>query len=350
MKSRNHVLSRRSALTAAALAGGASLVPTAAAHADGAVSKIHGTVMSHFAAAYAASGTQWYWLYNMLAPRIENSSAGKIAAPPNVREDSIEQARAARVFDNLYYVGEKDAWESSPGAWAIDTPDGIIVLDALNPDSGPILIERGLQEFGLDPSRIKYVVVSHAHRDHFGGARYLQEKYDPRVAMSTEDWDYMESTTPAEQRPVRDMELKDGQALTLGGETVRFYVTPGHTPGTLSFHFPVYDHGVRHVAAQWGGTGFGFGGAEGREKQRWFEIYHASATRFRRLAAAAHADVLIANHPVLDNTYANIAALDARQPGDPNPWVVGEDSVRGYITTAAECAAAGAVAGLSRAE
>ncbi len=179
MESGDHALSRRSALTAAAFVGGAALVPAVAAHAEGAGEKIHGTVMSHFAAAYAASGTQWYWLYNMLAPRIENSSAGKIAAPPDVRKDSIEQARAARVFDNLYYVGEKDAWESSAGAWAIDTPDGIIVLDTLNPDSGPILIEKGLQEFGLDPSRIKYVVLSHAHKDHFGGARYLQEKYDP---------------------------------------------------------------------------------------------------------------------------------------------------------------------------
>ncbi len=100
------------------------------------------------------------------------------------------------------------------------------------------------------------------------------------------------------------------------------------------------------------GAGPASASAAPKEKQRWFEIYHASATRFRRLAAAAHADVLIANHPVLDNTYANIAARDARQPGDPNPWV-GEDSVQGYIiiiiiTTAAECAAAGAVAGLSK--
>jgi hypothetical protein len=110
----------------------------------------------------------------------------------------------------------------------------------------------------------------------------------------------------------------------------------------LSFHFPVFDNGVRHVAAMWGGTGFGFGDAEGREKQQWFEIYNASPMRFRGLAAEAHADVLIANHPVLDNTYANLAALDARQPGDPNPWVVGEDSVQGYVTTAAECAAAAA--------
>ena len=306
--------------------------------------QIHGTVMDHFAAAYEASRTQWYSLYNMLCPRIENPNAGKIAPPPHVRERSIDEAVGQQAMDNLYYVGEKDIWESSPSAWAINTSKGIILLDTLNADSGPIVIERSLRQVGLNPEDIKFILVTHAHPDHFGGARYLQEKYGARVAMSTEDWDYMYAHNPAGQLPKRDVEIKDGDTYTLGGETLHFYVTPGHTPGTVSTIIPVTDNGVPHVAAMWGGTGFGFGGATGKAERNWFQTYHDQAERFRSVAEHAGADVLLANHSILDNTDANFAALRNRRPGDPNPWVVGQKSVQGYITTAAECAAAGYVA------
>ena len=52
----------------------------------------------------------------------------------------------------------------------------------------------------------------------------------------------------------RDMEATDGQKLTLGDTTITIYITPGHTGGTLSFLVPVKDHGVPHVAMEWGGT------------------------------------------------------------------------------------------------
>lgn len=327
---------RRMMMTALSVA----LLATSAAAQD------RDNVMGHFAAANMAAGAEHVNLYNMLCPRLENGNAGKIATPPNHRAASIEGAIPAKVFDNLYYVGEKDFWESSASAWAIDTPEGIILVEALYPDSGRVLIEEGLRKLGLDPARIKYIVISHAHPDHVGAARYLQDKYKARVAMSAADWDMLQADRqPATEKPVRDIVVTDGQTLTLGGQTLTLYVTPGHTPGTLSMVFPVTDNGSRHVAAEWGGTGFGFGGAQGADKTRWFQTYNASARRFREIAAAAGADVLIANHPGLDRTYDKIAGLRARAPGAANPWVIGADKVQGYITTAAECAAAGARAG-----
>ena len=52
------------------------------------------------------------------------------------------------------------------------------------------------------------------------------------------------------------MVVTDGEKLTLGGETLTLYITPGHTPGTVSVLIPVKDRGQPHVAALWGGTGF----------------------------------------------------------------------------------------------
>jgi hypothetical protein len=53
------------------------------------------------------------------------------------------------------------------------------------------------------------------------------------------------------------------------------------------------------------------------------------------------ADVLIANHPNQDNANVKLAALAKRKPGDPNPYVIGNDSVKRYVTMVGECAKAG---------
>ena len=52
----------------------------------------------------------------------------------------------------------------------------------------------GLTALGLDPTQIKYVVISHAHGDHVGGARFLQG-CGARVVMSAADWDLLDRTT-----------------------------------------------------------------------------------------------------------------------------------------------------------
>ncbi len=74
------------------------------------------------------------------------------------------------------------------------------------------------------------------------------------------------------------MVIADGQKLTLGDTTLTFYLTPGHTPGTVSTLIPVKDGGRPHLVAEWGGTGFNFQ----RSPER-FRTYIDSAERFRDL-------------------------------------------------------------------
>jgi metallo-beta-lactamase class B len=69
------------------------------------------------------------------------------------------------VFDNLYFVGQTEY-----SAWAITTSAGIILMDAIFDYSVEDEVVGGLTALGLDPNQIKYVVISHAHGDHVGGA------------------------------------------------------------------------------------------------------------------------------------------------------------------------------------
>ena len=80
-------------------------------------------------------------------------------------------APSAKVFDNFYFVGGK-----IHSSWALKTSAGIILFDTLFPYNSAALIEGGFKKLGLNPKDIKYVIISHAHQDHIGGAEYLQKK------------------------------------------------------------------------------------------------------------------------------------------------------------------------------
>ena len=293
------------------------------------------TVDGHVAAARAAARQDHLGLFNRLcmpepARPAQPPAATQKPAPPGPPAKSTWEADAVKVFDNLYYVGEKEY-----SAWAVATPDGIIILDTIFEYSVDSQIVGGLRKLGLDPTTIKYAIVSHGHRDHSGGAKYLQDSFKTRVLLSAADWDMLEKNTRDPAKPKRDMVVTDGQKLTLGNETLTLYVTPGHTPGTVSTLVPVFDNGKPHLAAAWGGTAFNFTPSKER-----FQIYIDSARRFSDIVAKAGADVLISNHTIFDGSKTKLPAMATRKPGDPHPYVIGTESVRRYLKVAEECAAA----------
>ena len=97
----------------------------------------------------------------------------KQQGPP---DRSTWYAEPVKVFDNLYFLGQ-----SEYAVWAITTSQGIIVLDTIFDYSVEDEVVGGMKKLGLDPANIKYAIVSHAHPDHDGGARFLQEHYGTRV-------------------------------------------------------------------------------------------------------------------------------------------------------------------------
>jgi metallo-beta-lactamase class B len=296
-------------------------------------------VDAHIAAAKTAAGQYHPGLFNSLcsptsirpaaAPQRGQAPAAQ-ASRPGPPDPATWHAEPVKVFDNLFYVGEKEY-----SAWAVNTSDGIIIIDTIFDYSVEDEIAGGLKKLGLDPARIKYAVVSHGHFDHFGGAKYLQDHFNARVLMSAADWDFVAQSNSRGEKPRRDMAITDGQKLTLGDTTLTFYLTPGHTMGTVSTLIPVKDGGQPHLVAEWGGTGFNFP----RSPER-FRTYVESAERFRDLATKAGADALISNHTNLDGSKLKMPLLAQRKPGDPHPYVIGTEAVRGYLTVAAECASA----------
>ncbi|HKO92348.1 MAG TPA: MBL fold metallo-hydrolase [Polyangiaceae bacterium] len=235
---------------------------------------------------------------------------------------------------------------SEYSAWAVTTSAGIILIDTVYDYSVEGAVVQGLRQLGLDPQTIKYAIISHGHADHSGGAKYLQDTFGTKIVASAADWDLIDRGTGT--KPRRDVVATDGMKLTLGDTTLRLYVTPGHTLGTLSTVIPLEDHGRPHTAVTWGGTAFNWlkNRADYITPERtdafWFQQYIASATRFSDIAAKARADVLLSNHTIFDGSKTNLPLVRGRGAADPvNPYVVGAARVQAYLSVARECAKAG---------
>lgn len=302
------------------------------------------SVDSHVAAARKAAGSEYKALADRLCTAPPPATPGPAAAPPRAPGPPPRDtwyAKPAKVFDNLYFVGQTEY-----SAWAVVTSDGIIVIDPIFDYSVEEEVVNGLRALGFDPTAIKYVLISHAHSDHVGGASYLQDRFNAKVIMSEADWALLDSTTTSWRKPRRELVATDGQRLTLGDTTLTLHLTPGHTLGTISTFIPLRDGSARHVAAYWGGTAFNWVTnrrayiAPDRPDSFWFNHYIESAVRFRKLASAAGADVILSNHTAFDGSKTKLPALAARRPGDPHPYVVGPASIARYLTVAEECARA----------
>ncbi|MFV2171640.1 MBL fold metallo-hydrolase [Actinomadura sp. LOL_016] len=173
----------------------------------------------------------------------------------------------------------------------------------------------------MDPADIRFVVAAHGHGDHFGGARYLADRYGARVMMSPADWDLVAAESPP-NAPARDLEIADGQRLTLGGTDIVFHHTPGHTAGTVSLTFPVRWRGRRHSAMLWGGTNPPEATADKR-------VLLASATAFAARMRRAGVDVELNNHGLADHGLARMEEL--RGGSADNPFVIGRPRAQRFM-------------------
>jgi metallo-beta-lactamase class B len=246
------------------------------------------------------------------------SKTCRVTRPDDVALQKIEPFK---VFDNLYYVGP-----CYVSVWLVTTPQGHILFDSAQEPYVDHVIAN-IQKVGVNLKDIKYIILSHGHLDHVGGAARLQEATGARVVAVAQDWTMIEELAGKSNRrdpkpnrvPKRDMVVKDGDTLTLGDQKLRFHQLPGHTPGVLMTEgITVYDGGKPYKAVVPAGAagGPGLAGAEQGMKN--------AAT----LASIQGVQVNLQIHSWAEpNGYPGGGVLErgmrlkGRKPGDPHPFV-----------------------------
>ena len=319
-------ISIASTVRAAALAVAAGLSVAAAFAQQGA-----NTIEAHLAAAKAAAGFDFTGTLARIciAPQ---TAPGADVRPPPPPDRATWFTEPAKVFDNLYFVGTK-----IHSSWALTSREGIILIDTLYDYASGEAIVGGLTKLGLDPAAVKYVIISHAHGDHVGGAKLMQDRFGSRIVMGGPDWDSIEKSVNQypNGKPKRDITAVDDQKITLGDVSVTLVLTPGHTPGTVSMIFEVMDGGKPLTVAYPGGTAFNF-----VNDVPHFDTYIASQRKMAERAGSRNATVLMSNHSEFDNAVTKIKMLTARKPGEPHPFELGREAVQRYFRVMEECAQA----------
>jgi metallo-beta-lactamase class B len=236
----------------------------------------------------------------------------------------LQKKEPFKIFDNVWYVGIQTA-----ALYLIPSKGGHILFDATDDETVHLVLDN-IQKAGFNPKDIRYLIITHAHFDHFGGAERIRQATGARVAMSAEDWKQAEqlqaTVKPGDKvrpRIARDLVIADGQTITLGDTTLKFYVTPGHTPGSTTTEFRARDGSRTYRVLVPGGLGF--------PAPEWTPAYLKSTLRYKELGPW---DAMLPNHGdmMTPKRMRDLEpAIRAHKPGQPHPAVQGADALNRWF-------------------
>jgi glyoxylase-like metal-dependent hydrolase (beta-lactamase superfamily II) len=186
----------------------------------------------------------------------------------------------------------------------------ITIVDAGWRGGGRRVLES-LRGLGRSPEEISYIISTHYHPDHIGGIAQIQGKCFGKVAAHEAEVPYIQRDGQRKlPNPVRnralaflitpglallkpqkcpvDIHLQDGSHLEpLGGMEVVH--SPGHTPGSISLHFP--REGLLMV-----GDALQYKGGKLRLPSRWFSSDMTQAKESIKRLAQLDIEVLCFSH------------------------------------------------------
>jgi glyoxylase-like metal-dependent hydrolase (beta-lactamase superfamily II) len=100
-----------------------------------------------------------------------------------------------------------------------------------------------IEEKHLEPLAI---INTHTHLDHIFGVQALIDKYNIPFGIHKLELPVLDMAeasgamfgVPISEVPVPTFFIKEGEPLKLGDDVLDVFLTPGHSPGSLSFYYP----------------------------------------------------------------------------------------------------------------
>ena len=172
------------------------------------------------------------WLVAATAALL-TASAGLTADQP---ADWSRPIPPFQIIGNVYYVGTEGL-----AAYLVAGPEGHVLIDGALPSSPPLIV-RNIARLGFRPGDVKVLLINHAHFDHAGGLAGLKRLTGARLAASAGDKASLEAGRTLGRPeldsfpPVKvDRVIADGDEVRLGPLRLAAILTPGHTPGAVTW-------------------------------------------------------------------------------------------------------------------
>ena len=230
-----------------------------------------------------------------------------------------------RLYGNVWYVG--DSWVC---VHLIDTGDGLLLIDSGNCGATAMLVQA-IWEAGFNPADVKWIIHSHGHLDHIGGANFFKEMYGTKLYLAEPDARMFrerpeisaiyDSHSDLDTLFVPDYEIKEGDVLTFGNTTIRCTMVPGHTDGCVALFFDAYNGDEVKRCGYYGGFGFNTLQKDylleiGDTGLKTRQVYLDSLAKVRN----EKVEVFLGNHCINNDTLGR-RQKQLDNPDGPNPFV-----------------------------
>ena len=229
------------------------------------------------------------------------------------------------IYGPVWYVG--DSWVC---VHLIDTGDGLLLIDSGNCGATAMLIQA-IWEAGFRPQDVKWIIHSHGHVDHIGGANFFKKMFGTQNYLGAPDArDFRErpwisaiqdSHDDKDFLFTPDVEIHDKDVLTFGNVTMSFRECPGHTDGVISLFFEADGEEGRKRFGYYGGFGFNTLRREdlteiGDTELKTRQIYLDSLAKVRD----EKVDIMLGNHCINNDTLGR-RQKQIDDPDGPNPFI-----------------------------
>ena len=225
-----------------------------------------------------------------------------------------------QILDNIFYVG--NSWV---GAYLIDTGDGLLLIDSNFSEVMPILL-RNIKKVGFSVQDIRWLLLSHGHFDHIGGAAEIQRRSNCEIWFSPDELFMLKERRDLIGDTVEPFQIDHlyeyGKAFCCGNIRITPVLTPGHTLGCTSLMLQVPFQGCLVNVGVHGGLGLnGLTQAELQAKKLPLDMpirYLRSLEELKKRAV----QVFLPLH----NAYYDIFSLAEKDDGphtvfiQPNDW------------------------------
>ena len=136
-------------------------------------------------------------------------------------------ARIERIVTSGTFSLDGGTWDVDNNVWVVGDDEHVVVIDPAHD------AERVAE--AVAGRTVKAVLLTHGHDDHIRHARDFAERVGAPVHLHPEDQMLWEAVYPGTHP---DAEIADRQRFEVGGIELVALHTPGHSPGSVSFHAP----------------------------------------------------------------------------------------------------------------
>ncbi|MCL2641429.1 MAG: MBL fold metallo-hydrolase [Phycisphaerales bacterium] len=202
---------------------------------------------------------------------------------------------AERVYGPVYSIGQLTVC-----SYVIETKDGLIIIDTGYEKDGELLADN-MRSLGLDPTKIKVILLTHFHGDHVEGTtRLLKHSPSAEVMIHDKDADAVITGTWKGQRWHSGVKvtrrLKDGDVVKVGEMKIQTIHTPGQSPGSVVYLATV-DGPQGKCRVCFGGDSTGFKGSVNELELLGYpgvcRDYRETVEKFRKMEF----DLYLGGHP-----------------------------------------------------